>query len=378
MPEQKITISLSTVFSILAVVLLIVLLWQLQELLVLLMISIVLAATLAPIVDWAEARRIPRWLAVLSVYLTLIGGFVGIGLIIGPTVVEQTQLLINQNPIYLESLYLRFQDFVAQVAKDQSELLTQFVNPQELTNWAIRSSQKLLLRSVGLTKGIVGTAFGVILVLLISGYMVSGSDALIRGLVELFPHPWNRRLLAQVKPVGERMGNFILGRALVSVILGIVVTVGLSVLGLSQFAVALGVIAAITNLIPFVGPILGAIPAVLIAVAVGGWTWLWVLLLFIIIQNLEGNVLSPLVIGSSVNLHPLYMFLAVLGGTQLLGVLGAIIVPPWVAGAAVLLDNLYLRPKAIAEARADRGELPEAKQDGAETSKQPATSTKTS
>jgi predicted PurR-regulated permease PerM len=110
------------------------------------------------------------------------------------------------------------------------------------------------------------------------------------------------------------------------------------------------VIAGFANLVPLVGPVVGAIPALIVALATGGLTWLWVLLLFVIVQNLEGNILTPLVIGSSVKLHPLYVFLAVLGGTQVLGVLGALIVPPWVAGAGVLLDNLYLRPKQMAEA----------------------------
>ena len=125
---------------------------------------------------------------------------------------------------------------------------------------------------------------------------------------------------------------------------------GLRILGLSEFALALGVIAAFTNLIPFIGPVLGAIPALIVAVSQGGFTFLWVLLLFVIIQNLETYVLDPLLVGSSVRVHPLYQLLGVLGGTQLLGIIGAIIVPPWVAGIAVLLENLYLRPKLEAEA----------------------------
>jgi predicted PurR-regulated permease PerM len=145
------------------------------------------------------------------------------------------------------------------------------------------------------------------------------------------------------------MGGYIQGRVLVSAILGIAITVGLTVLGLSEFALGLGVIAGFTNLIPFLGPILGAIPALIVAIAQGGLTFLWVLLLFVIIQNLETYVLDPLLVGSSVNVHPLYQLLAVLGGTQVLGIIGAVIVPPWVAGASVLLENLYLKPKQLAE-----------------------------
>ncbi|MBD2022031.1 AI-2E family transporter [Leptolyngbya sp. FACHB-36] len=359
MSDQRISISLSSIVSILVVVLLILLLSRLQDLLIVLMISVVLAASIAPIVNWAERRQMPRWLAVLFVYLALIGGFVGVGLLIGPTLLTQTETLITQIPVYTEALYGRIQDLAARLNSSQPNLVTEFVNPQALSNWLIRSGQQLLLRSYGLTKGIVGGVLEAILVLLISAYMLAGSKSLLDGLTNLFPHPWDRRLRAQVKPVSQRMGGFIQGRAIVSIILGVVITIGLSLLGLSQFALALGVFAGATNLIPFVGPLLGAVPALLVAISTGGWTWVWVLLLFLIVQNLEGNILTPLLIGSSVKLHPLYLLLAVIGGTEVLGVLGALVVPPWVAGAAVLLENLYLRPKAIGEARADRSDLPD-------------------
>lgn len=357
MPEQRITISISSIFIVLVVALLLVLLWQLQNLLLVLMISVVFAATIAPIVDWAEGFRVPRWLAVIAVYLALIGGFVGVGLLIGPTVVQQTERLISQIPVYSENLYAWLQGIAARLNSSQPELITQLINPQALTNWVIRSSQQVFLQSLGLTRGIVGAVFSAILVLLISGYMVASSKPLLQGLAQLFPHPWNRRLLVQVKPVSRRMGAFIQGRVLVSAILGVVTTVGLGILGLSEFSLALGVIAGFTNLIPLVGPFLGAVPALIVALATGGFTWLGVLLLFVIVQNLESYVLDPLLVGSTVNLHPLYQLLAVVGGTQVLGILGAIIVPPWIAGAAVLLENLYLRPKAIAEARAEAARL---------------------
>jgi predicted PurR-regulated permease PerM len=125
--------------------------------------------------------------------------------------------------------------------------------------------------------------------------------------------------------------------------------VGLRFLGLSEFALALGVIAGFTNLIPFVGPVLGAIPALIVAIPQSGLTFLWVLLLFVIIQNVETYVLDPLLVGSSVRVRPLYQLLAVLGGTQVLGIIGAVIVPPWVAGVGVLVENLYLQPKLLNE-----------------------------
>lgn len=351
-PKQRITVTLVNLVLVVTTGLLLVLLWQLRSLLVALMIAIVVAAALAPIIDSAQKLRLPRWLAVIVVYLGLIGLLTGAGVLIGPTVAEQIERLIRRLPGYLEVVRSLIENLAIRFGLTDPETVSpvsQLFNPQALTGWVIRSSQQLLVRSYSVTRGILGGFFTLILALLLSGYMLSGSEKLIQGLVSLFPYPWNERLEAQVEPVTHRMGGYIQGRVLVSGILGIVITAGLGVLGLSEFALGLGVIAGFTNLIPFVGPILGAVPALIVAVGHGGLTFFWVLLLFVIIQNVETYVLDPLLVGNSVKVHPLYQLLAVLGGTQVLGIIGALIVPPWVAGASVLLENLYLKPKQLAE-----------------------------
>lgn len=351
-PKQRLTVSLVNLVLVVTTGLLLVLLWQLRSLLVTLMIAVVVAAALAPIIDSAQKQRVPRWLAVIVVYLGLIGILTGAGVLIGPTVVEQIERLIRRLPTYLEIVRSLFENLVIRLGVSDPESVSpirQLFDIQGLTGWAIRSSQELLVRSYSVTRGILGGVFSLFLALLLSGYMLSGAENLIKGLVSLFPKPWDERLAAQVEPVSQRMGGYIQGRVLVSGILGIAITIGLGFLGLSEFALALGVIAGFTNLIPFLGPVLGAIPALIVAIAQGGLTFFWVLLLFVIIQNVETYVLDPLLVGSTVNVHPLYQLLAVLGGTQVLGIIGALIVPPWVAGAAVLLENLYLKPKQLAE-----------------------------
>ena len=342
-------LSVSNLLLIVATGFLVILLWQLRSLLVTLMIAVVLAAAVTPLVEAAERWRFPRWLAVITVYLAMLASLIGAGLIIGPTLATQIQSLVTRLPEYLDNLWGLVEKFAIKEGITQPEAIPQFFDLQALTSWAIRSGQQLLVQSYGLTTGILGAVFNLILAFLLSGYMVAGRENLIEGLVSLFPQPWDERLAAQVKPITHRMGGYIQGRVLVSAILAVAITLGLGILGLSEFALALGVIAGFTNLIPFVGPILGAVPALIVAVSQGEWTFLWVLLLFAIVQNLETYVLDPLLVGSSVQVHPLYQLLAVLGGTQVLGIIGAVIVPPWLAGLSVLLENLYLRPKLLAE-----------------------------
>ncbi|AFY85078.1 AI-2E family transporter [Oscillatoria acuminata] len=350
MSPSRIKISLTTLLLIFTLGLLVILLWQLRSLLITLMVSVVLAASISPVVNWAEKWHIPRWIATIITYLTLIGGLTGVVLLIGPTALDQIQRLIRQLPSYLETLRLIAEDLAARLIDTPPEFVRQFFDTQSVTTWGIRSTQQLVLRSYGLTRGLLGGVVTLILSIFISGYMVADSHSLIKSLVQLFPKPWDERLETQVMPISQRMGGYIRGRVLVSALLAVATSVGLSALGLGEFALGLGAIAGVTNLIPFLGPILGAVPALIVAVSQGGWLFLSVLILFVVIQNVETYVLDPLLVGSSVGVHPLYQLLSVIGGVQVLGIVGALIVPPWVAGGAALVENLYLKPKLRAEA----------------------------
>lgn len=344
MSNQR-SVSISTLLAIPAMVLLTILLWQLRGLIFVLMTAVVLAASIAPVVNWAERFQIPRWLSVVTVYFTLFAGLIGVAVLIGPAVVDQIELLVSQLPVYAANFRALYETWINHLTLTRPELVRELFHPEALTTWAIRSSQQLILRSYDVTAGLLGGIFSLILAIFISGYMVVDSENLIQGLVRLFPQPWETQLTAQVAPIGRRMGSYIRGRILVSLALSVVVAVGLSLLGLSEFALGLGAIAGVTNLVPFVGPILGAIPALIVALSQGGWLLLSVVSLFAVVQSLETYILDPFLVGSSVGLHPLYQLLAVLGGTQVLGLIGALVVPPWIAGAAVLIENLYLKPK---------------------------------
>jgi len=356
MNNNRISLSITNIILLILLPLLLILLWQLRSLIVVLMIAVVIAATLAPVVNTAQKIGTPRFVAVLLVYAGLIGTLTFFGIIIGPTVAEQIQQLIGKLPVYLEALRSLLSDLILRFGMDDTaapDLINQVLDVQGLISWAIRSSQQLVVRSYSVTRGIIGSVLGALLSLLLSAYMVSNSKQLLEDIINLFPAPWNQRLAAQIQPVGKRMGGYIQGRILVSGILGVVITVSLKFLGLSELALGLGVIAGFTNLIPFFGPVLGAIPALIVAVSQGGLTFVWVLLLFVIVQNLETYLLDPLLVGNSVKVSPLYQLLAVLGGAQVLGIIGALIVPPWIAGMGVLLENLYVKPKLIMEGHYD-------------------------
>lgn len=346
------SISFRNIALVAITVLLILLLWQLRSLLVILMISVVLAATLAPIVDCGEKMRIPRWLGVILAYLSIILIITGGGLVIGPTVIAQIERLLQKLPGYLDIITNLTQSLIIRFGITEPQalnLIDQWLDLQALASWAVRSSQKVILSSLGLTRGIVGAIFNILLSIILSGYLLAGSKKLIKDFVSIFPSPWDAKLEAQFPPMSDRMGKYIQGRILVSLILGVAITIGLKFIGISEFALGLGVIAGFTNLIPFFWSCYWLYPCLNSCDRPRGLTFWWVLLLFVIIQNVETYVLDPLLVGSSVEIEPLYQLLAVLGGVQVLGIIGALIVPPWVAGAGVVLENLYLKPKLTKE-----------------------------
>lgn len=277
--EPSLTLSIASLMRIGVISLGLLLLWQLQNLVVVLMISIVLASTLAPIIQQVESLRAPRWLAVLGVYISLIGAAITAALVIGPTITEQIQRIVAALPGYLDALTTLIEDSIMQLGISKPEdlgMINQVLDLQALTAWTFRSSQKLILQSVDITKGLLGGVFNLLLALILSAYMLSDSQRLLQGLAALFPQPWEQRLADQVPPVSQRMGAYIQGRLLVSLILGTTVSIGLKLIGITEVALGLGAIAGLTNLIPFFGPVLGAIPALLVAVAQGGWTVVWV------------------------------------------------------------------------------------------------------
>lgn len=346
--EQRVSISLSGVLIVFAAIAAAIIGWQLRGLLLLVMISVVLACSISPIVAWAEQFRIPRWLGALLTYLAIIGTLVGVVLLIGPTVLDQIQLLVRQLPLLLRKAATQTEAWALSLNDNRPDFTAQVfdqLDVQAIAAWAVRSTRQLALRSFTVTTDILGTLLSLVLAIFISGYMLADSSTLTTSFVRLFPQPWDQEIGQQLPEIGSRIGGYIRGRLIVSFTLALVTGVGLSFLGLKDFAVGLGAIAGVTNLIPFLGPILGAIPALIVAIPLGGWVVLWVILFYITIQNIETYILDPLLVGNSVGVHPLYQLLAVLGGTQVLGIIGALIVPPWVAGGAVLLENLYLKPK---------------------------------
>jgi predicted PurR-regulated permease PerM len=193
--------------------------------------------------------------------------------------------------------------------------------------------------ATGVAFRVFGGLVSAITALILSIYMLLEGPAIKRGFLDLFPRNRHRRLEAVLDHVGGKFGGWLRGQLLLGVIIGVIAGLGTWALGL-PYPFLLGLAAGITELIPLVGPVLGAIPAVLVAVFGPTWRLIAVIAYFTLIQQLEGNLLVPRVMAKAVGLSPLLTIIAIMVGTRLMGILGALLAVPVAAALQVIAGEV--------------------------------------
>ncbi|MBN1953468.1 MAG: AI-2E family transporter [Anaerolineae bacterium] len=204
--------------------------------------------------------------------------------------------------------------------------------------------------TVDVVVGFASGIFWLVFILLSAFYMVKDGDRIIGWLDDLAPLSFREDLVALRLRITEVWNAFLRGQLLMALFLMVITTVVAAAVGLPN-ALALGILAGAMEFIPNLGPIIAAVPAVLLAFFSGSswlplsnfWFAVLVLGLYLIIQQIEGNILLPRIMGQSLNLHPLIVLVAIIGGGSLAGILGVLIAAPMVATARVLIDYLFCR-----------------------------------
>jgi predicted PurR-regulated permease PerM len=325
--------------------------------LLILIVAGVVALILNPGVKLLERGRIPRGLAILIVYL---GGFAALGGI----------GVLLSNPISTQITH--FQRDVPNIVKKANHDLANLqswlnrngvkVQIQQQGKTALQTLQKNVLKRSGdivsfsrdLLTQLVTISFALVLVLVLSVYLlIYGKD--IGNLARRIMPPGNGTPEDDYPLLVQRaVAGYVRGQLLFSLLMGAGATVSLwlfGVLGIfpqgRTYALFFGVFYGLMELVPYVGPILGALPAVLVALFNSPVTALWVALLFIGLQQLEGHIVAPQVFGHSLRINPILIILALLLGAQLYGIVGALIALPI---ASVLRETvIYLRRHLVLE-----------------------------
>jgi predicted PurR-regulated permease PerM len=317
------------------------LIYQVRDTLITIYISALFAMGISPLVWVIERQRVipigprlPRWLAILVVYATVLGAIIAIGMaLIPPLIVEAEELR--------ESLPERIQE--AQEALVRMGILRQPITLGEAVRQAPAAGSATAFATIfGAIRNVVGGIFGVISVLLLTFYMLVESREIRSFFVRLFPIRHRRRVADISDTVTHKVSAWLGGQLMLSLIIGTTTAIGLWVMGVPYVSV-LALISAVGEMIPMVGPILAAMPAILVAVTVSPGLAVAVVIFFILQQQLENTVLVPRIMGRQVGLSAVNVIIALGIGSQLLGVVGAILSVPTAAIVQVLFDELVAR-----------------------------------
>ena len=312
-------------------------LWEVRDALMLVYISALVAIGLSPVVNAIERKRlmrqrVPRWAAILVIYLAIIGAVVAVGVLVIPPIVTQARGLAMELPRLLHQ---------GQQWLIDHGLLTREISAQEAVRQTAGGSgaQDTVGLIVGAVFGFVGGIFGLITMLVLAFYLLVDSSGLVNVFVRLFPREKRAQVDDACRRVTNKVSAWLGGQLLLGGIIGSTAALGLYLMGVPFFYV-LALIAGLGEMIPIVGPILSAVPAVAVALSVKPTLALGVIAFFFAQQQLENHLLVPKIMQRQVGISPVFVIIALLIGGSLLGVIGAILAVPTAAILQVVFEEL--------------------------------------
>jgi len=302
--------------------------------------AIVFGTALIPIVNWLYNRGLPRVLSIGIVSLIILGVIVGFGLLLAPVVVDQGAFIGST----LAKFYLDFRESLLQSSSILLQRIAIYL-PIGIPSTPVTANEPQSLEPVAgvlvYGESILRGIFTSLAVLLLTIYWVLDRERILRWFVLLFPSQWRETVRDFITETEEKVGAYLRGLAVLCLSVGLMALVAYLIIGLPN-ALLLAILAGILEAVPLVGPILGAIPAVFIALAVHPDKVTWVILATVIIQLLENNLLVPRIMDRAVGVNPVITLLAFAAFSSLFGLAGALLAIPLAVVAKLLFNRVVL------------------------------------
>ncbi|WP_026826513.1 AI-2E family transporter [Exiguobacterium marinum] len=302
---------------------------------------------LVGIVDFLEKRlKGKRPLAVAITLIGLVLIFTIVFSSLGPVLGEQITSLVNAMPSIAKEL--QQQAFAVRDTLMQNEFLSRFMaqNDEVFRNLTTNITSYLgdlfgnIASSFGQVVGFVTSAVITIVVIpFMLLYMLLDGKRLPDAIVKLLPSNYEKETRHILHDMHETVRNYVNAQLLVAFFVGITSFIGLLIIDV-DYAILLALFMMVTNIIPYVGPFLGAVPAVIVAFIQDPIKVLWVIVVIIIVQQIESNVISPLIQGKSLKVHPLTIIIVLLVAGNLAGIIGMLIAVPFYAVAKTVVQNI--------------------------------------
>ncbi len=326
--SKTIAISTGSIFKVIMILLSFWSVFLITDMFILLFVALVMASALDPLVDVLKKWKIPRSVSMVFVYLLLLGAFSAIVTLIAPPVVEQFKALIGHVPelvAWAQGLLAQMSIVVPEAAQQADVIKIQ----------ALENTGQLLSAAGGILGGLVS----IVIIGVMTFYFAVEEEGLKKFVGTITPIKNNPYIFSLINRIQRRLGHWLKGQVLLSFIIFILEYIGLTILGV-EYALVLALLGGMLEIIPMLGPVIAAIPAVFLAFTISPTKALFVIVLFVIIQQLENHIIAPNVFGASVGLNPLVVIIAIMIGATLAGALGALVAVPVATAIGVYMDDL--------------------------------------
>jgi predicted PurR-regulated permease PerM len=309
------------------------------EIIAMLIISLLIAMIFNPIVDFLEKRGLQRFLSVLSVFiLTGVLIFSLLSFLL-PKVVDQfNELGLALTPDNIKSL-------ISHIEQNLKSIFP-FLNSVHLADKIVTFIQNIIFGWVNNISNILSSIVSVVAILVIVPFMtffiLKDNRVLIKGIVNIMPNKYFEVSYSVIKKITKELSRFVRGWILDASLVGLMSGFGLALLGI-QNAASIGLIAGVGHLIPYFGPIIGGIPAIIISlIQFGNFSMLPnILLLFIIVYTFDNGFIQPNIFSKNTDLHPLVIIILILIGSELLGIFGMLIAVPTATVVRTATREIY-------------------------------------
>jgi len=305
--------------------------------------AIVFSYLLNPIVNYFEKKGLSRFLSVVLIYLILAIIIFLLIFVFGPNIMKEFKNLGSILPRYLDRVFGYLDSIYDKYIKNIDNIPPQLDgvkgifkdNVSEIENIVTKWIKKFTEKTIDIFSKI----FTIVLIPILSFYFLNDKEYFKKKMYFCIPKDYRNHVLKLSKDVNKVISQFIKGRVLVAIFVGITTTIALFFLKI-DFALIIGLMAGIADIIPYFGPVIGIIPAVFFALLKSPIRALWVIIIFTIIQQIENNIITPKVVGESVGIHPVTVILSLIIGGGFFGVTGMILAIPVVGILKVLYSYL--------------------------------------
>lgn len=299
-----------------------------------------------PLQRLMEKKGVPRWASIAAIVLLLAGIVTGILLLIGNPIFNQVNNLVNNAP-YIEDKIMDATEFVRENKDNLPPQVENFIDSvsTSIQDIAMKGSKYI----VSIVSGTVSATFTLILVPFFFIYMLKDHEKFAPNIYNLFTgeqRTWVKETLADIDDV---LRNYVQGQVLISFILASMMYIGYLIIGL-EYSLLLAIFAFFMNMIPFIGPWISLAPALVVAIIQDPILMLWVAVITLVAQQLESNLITPNIMGKSLDVHPLTVITIVLAAGNIGGFIFIIIAIPTYAVIKVVVKNIYEERKKIKEA----------------------------